>query len=171
MVKCEEDGDGETDFHNENTLDDGIGGGGGGGGGDSSSSGDDKTDNSKDSDFHPSDYESKRTRDHKRALARKAARLLEDQTTGGKRKYKKKGVKTEASDETQLDVKTEDVDPADPNASKKKRNYKKRATKEKETFECDICHYKVNHRCMCVFSGILRILRCPKGTLKFIFCF
>lgn len=35
----------------------------------------------------------------------------------------------------------------DPNMPKKKRPYKKRATKEKRTFECEICHYKCEHEC------------------------
>lgn len=51
--------------------------------------------------------------------------------------------KTEAGDEN--DAKAGEVD---SNAPKKKRKYKKRAIKEKQTFECDICHYKCAHQCM-----------------------
>lgn len=35
----------------------------------------------------------------------------------------------------------------DPNAPSKKRKYKKRAVKEKQTYECEICHYKCAHQC------------------------
>lgn len=35
----------------------------------------------------------------------------------------------------------------DPNTPKPKRKYKKRAVKEKEVFECEICHYKCSHQC------------------------
>lgn len=35
-----------------------------------------------------------------------------------------------------------------PNSPQPKRKYKKRAIKEKEMFECEICHYKCSHQCM-----------------------
>lgn len=35
-----------------------------------------------------------------------------------------------------------------PNSPQPKRKYKKRAVKEKEIFECEICHYKCSHQCM-----------------------
>lgn len=34
-----------------------------------------------------------------------------------------------------------------PNEPKPKRKYKKRAIKEKQTFQCDICNYTVSHEC------------------------
>lgn len=37
----------------------------------------------------------------------------------------------------------------DPNATRPKRKYKKRAVKEKQAFECEICHYKCAHQCKC----------------------
>lgn len=37
----------------------------------------------------------------------------------------------------------------DPNAPRTKRKYKKRTVKEKQTFECEICHYKCAHQCKC----------------------
>lgn len=40
-------------------------------------------------------------------------------------------------------VKTEEG----PNEPKPKRKYKKRAIKEKQTFQCDICNYTVPHEC------------------------
>lgn len=39
------------------------------------------------------------------------------------------------------------IEAADPNAPKKKRRYKKRAIKPKQTFECETCHYKTAHEC------------------------
>lgn len=42
----------------------------------------------------------------------------------------------------------------DPNAPKNKRKYKKRAVKEKQTFECEICQYKCSHECMSNISYI-----------------
>lgn len=36
----------------------------------------------------------------------------------------------------------------DPTTPKTKRKYKKRATKEKQFYECEICHYKCVHQCM-----------------------
>lgn len=55
--------------------------------------------------------------------------------------------------ETTDKTKTQDANGAmptevDPNAPRKKRKYKKRAIKEKQTFECEICHYKCAHQCM-----------------------
>lgn len=154
MIKCEailNDGGNdecqdENDFFNDlndNTFDDGADNNS-----DSSSSSSGDDDNSKDSDFHLSDYESKRSK-----MGKKPPKNGEQQTTKVKRKYVKreKGVKTEELDETQQVEKTEPADTADPNATKKKRKYKQRPIKEKETFECDICHYKVNHRCNVYF--------------------
>lgn len=90
--------------------------------------------NSKDSDFQCSDYEE--------TVSKKPRRTRS--TTKRKRKTKKES-KTEANDAKPANV--------DPNAPKKRRNYKKRATKEKQVFECDICHYKVNHECMFVYHS------------------
>ncbi|XP_031628894.1 zinc finger protein OZF-like isoform X2 [Contarinia nasturtii] len=43
--------------------------------------------------------------------------------------------------------KTTDQTEIDPNTPKKKRKYKKRAIKEKQTFKCEICHYTCLHEC------------------------
>lgn len=134
MVKCEDIADeneelqGENDFFNEfndHTFDDGAAGDNNS----SSSSSDSGNDNiGKDRDFNISDYESNFKKNAKRV----------------KRKYVKKADKEKLAQA----VKAETADaPADPNLPKKKRNYKQRARKEKEIFECDICHYKVNHKC------------------------
>lgn len=87
---------------------------------------DESTDNdSKDSDFRCSDYED---------------------TLPKKQKYIKKEPKQKQT--TRKAMQDEKTD-SDPNVPKKKRKYKKRACKEKQVFECEICHYKVNHECMC----------------------
>lgn len=88
--------------------------------------------NAKDSDFQCSDFED--TLPKKRIPTKKESKP--------KRKTKKE-LKKERKDENRTDKAN-----ADPNAPKKKRKYKKRAVKEKQWFECEICHYKVNHECM-----------------------
>lgn len=45
----------------------------------------------------------------------------------------------------------------DPNVPKTKRKYKKRAVKEKQTFECEICQYKCAHQCMYRYTKIICI--------------
>lgn len=46
------------------------------------------------------------------------------------------------------DKKFKDSIENDTNAPRTKRKYKKRATKEKQFYECEICHYKCVHQCM-----------------------
>lgn len=99
---------------------------------------DETTDNnSNDSDFQCSDYED--TLPKKRKYIKKEPK---------QKQRTKKAMKNEAKEENSTDK----ID-SDPNApKKKKRNYKKRACKEKQVFECEICHYKVNHECRSIFN-------------------
>lgn len=53
----------------------------------------------------------------------------------------------------------DNVTEVDPNAPKKKRKYKQRAIKEKQTFECEVCGYKVKHQCMYSVYQNVKIIR------------
>lgn len=53
----------------------------------------------------------------------------------------------------------------DPNAPKKKRKYKKRAVKEKQTFECEICQYKCAHQCMYTQNVMMKFWNSHKNLL------